>query len=159
MSRRFVFLILLFAQLCASLALLAQNGDGGDEGAVAAELEHLQGNWLAVSGTREGKAVPPEQIAGRTLVIDKKMYRLLRSGVTIELGYLKVFPSPSPKDLDTYATDGERVQKPMRWIYELHGDTLRLCGSGTTEMPRPVDFNLPANSPYFVITYQRQKVP
>jgi hypothetical protein len=59
----------------------------------------------------------------------------------------------------TVASDGERLQVPVPWIYQLDGDMLRLRGCGSLGQPRAPDFASPPGSPFFTITYQRQRAP
>jgi uncharacterized protein (TIGR03067 family) len=121
------------ATLLAAAALLAPAvAPAADE---KGDLAALQGTWEATSAWRNGKEAPPEQVAKHILRIkgDRCEYEMFR---TILRGKLKLNPAKSPKEANfVHADKSER-----NMIYELKGNTLRLCFP-TRSPDRPTGFH------------------
>jgi len=71
-------------------------------------------------------------------------------------GKIKSDAAKKPKTMDIMGTKGPNMGKTFLTIYELNGDTLRLCydlsGKG-----RPTEFKTTPGSQLFLVTYKREK--
>jgi uncharacterized protein (TIGR03067 family) len=94
--------------------------------AVEAELAALQGEWETVAVEVDGSPVPRHQYQDARLVIAGDRFLLLNplpdAGQRVE-GSLRVNPAATPRELDLRLDDGQA----FREVYELEGDTLRVC--------------------------------
>ena len=71
-------------------------------------------------------------------------------------GTVKLDPSKSPKAMDIRGAEGPNKGKTILAIYELDGDTLRVCYDHSGKA-RPSAFKAEAKSPRSLITYRRAK--
>jgi len=129
------------------------------EDAVKKDLAALKGTWTAVSAERDGKKLTDEQLKGVTLVYDgagrasvKKADQLLFDGT------IKIDPAKKPKTLDaTQTSEGENKGKTFLGIYEIEGDTLRICSAEPAGKDRPAEFSSKPGSGFFLRVYKREK--
>jgi uncharacterized protein (TIGR03067 family) len=69
---------------------------------------------------------------------------------------VKIDTSKKPKTMDIIGAEGPNKGKTFLAIYELNGDTLRVCYNlGGKE--RPAEFKTTKDSLVFLATYQRAK--
>lgn len=99
--------------------------------AVMTELEKLHGTWIAVSAEKQGNRVPEEELkrAELRLVIEGEEFTITTARAAGEgmKGKLKIDPAKKPKSIDlTAEVAGGRISTATG-IYELDGDTLKLC--------------------------------
>ena len=141
---------LLPAALAAGLLVAA---DAKDD-AVKRDMDALQGNWQVVSMERDGEAVNIAKDAARVIKADK--YALtLRPGLTIEGAY-KIDPGAKPKTMETTASNGPYKDKELLGIYELDGNTLRICYAPPGK-DRPTEFTTKAGSGWILTVHKRAK--
>lgn len=141
--------------LAIGLVVSAQVGaqDGKDE-AVKKEFAKLKGTWRMVSFEIDGKKQRTEDELKKFLVtIDADgKYSVQLDGKTIVEATSKIDPTKAPKTLDqTFTLGGGGVGKTSLWIYELKGDTLKVCAAAPGD-PRPTEFK--GNT---LAVYKRQK--
>src|SRR5262245_20635958 len=112
------------------LALLATAlvaADKPDE-AIKKEKEKLEGIWVAESVTVKGKA--NDKLKGATFNFSGDKVKMEFAGTKQE-GTYSIDPTKSPKHIDlTFVRDGRKDLD--RGIYQLDGDTLKLCVRGGT---------------------------
>src|SRR5205085_4691560 len=120
-----------------------------------AELKLMQGTWLPTAMELGGKKLPDEQIKATQLVVTDGQYSVTVAGQT-DKGTLKLDVTAKPKAMDIAGTDGPNKGKSIPAIYELSGDTLKICYAlqGTD---RPAKFESKAGTATFLVTYQRAK--
>jgi uncharacterized protein (TIGR03067 family) len=74
----------------------------------------------------------------------------------LDAGTIKLDESAKPKTMDATDTEGLDAGKVIKAIYEIAGDTMRVCyaieGGG-----RPTEMATKEGSPWLLITYQRVK--
>lgn len=105
------------------------------------DAELIQGTWRVVSLHDEGQ----EQLEKRklTLTFEKgKIVGRVDGQVEGEAKDYKLDPSKSPKWIDVMDQ-----QETYRGIYELDGDTLRICHSAANSEKRPTKFVSERDSP------------
>ncbi len=150
------FTIKVSALLVAFLAVAAQIGSlvagGADEAAVKKDLAALKGTWIIVSAERDGKNVTD---TGVILTFDGIGKAAVKKGSQLLFaGAIKIDPTKKPKTLDaTQESDGDLKGKTLPGIYELDGDTLKICSG----KERPTQFSSAPGSSSFLRIYKRAK--
>jgi uncharacterized protein (TIGR03067 family) len=146
--------MLLLLKLSVVLALVlafSLAADGGD----AKDGDNLQGTWLPSTAELGGKMFPDEVRKSIKLVVKDTQYTVT-VGKEADQGTVKLNPSAKPKEMDITGTDGPNKGKTFLAIYELDGDTLRVCydlsGKG-----RPTEFKTKEGTQLFLVTYKREK--
>jgi RNA polymerase sigma factor (sigma-70 family) len=130
---------------------------------VTADETKLQGTWritaLEFDGEKFG-ADRPEIKEGKAIITDNvitlKVKKLLAVGGTLDTTNPMVFkldPATKPKRILLNAF----TKEPFRGIYELDGDTLRLCYSPYADAEAPAEFAAPAGSQRWLYSFQRIK--
>jgi uncharacterized protein (TIGR03067 family) len=125
---------------------------GGDAGKKA--LAKIQGTWRYVSVEMEGKKSPAEELKGLTITFTGDKWVVRQGDKTLHAGTQKLNPSKTPPQLDAPITEGEGKGTTMLGIYELKGDTLRVCFDPKGK-ERPTSFTPKAGQ--FGATLQREK--
>jgi uncharacterized protein (TIGR03067 family) len=148
-------------RLAAIVVLVATcgpaNADDKDGRAAARkDLEQLQGTWMVVSMEREGEAIPQEELKGRSCVYEKDAFTLKSGDQPRRRGLVTLDPSRKLKAINTWDLDGPYTDATVPGIYELSGDTLRLCFS-RPGAERPTEFTTKSGSGLILVVYQRKK--
>jgi uncharacterized protein (TIGR03067 family) len=112
--------------------------------AVQDELKRFEATWKYVSIEIEGDKVPAEKFEDDRLVLRGKQSISTVQGNTVH-GTFKIDPSARPKTIDITITDGPGKDNSLKGIYELDGDTQKICWAKPGK-PRPTEFEAKANS-------------
>jgi uncharacterized protein (TIGR03067 family) len=145
----------------AVVALLAWSGrTGGAEAskqdAARKELAKFDGTWRFVSIEMEGAKVPAEQVKkSGNMVIHGNQFSLKAGDVTYR-GTFKVDLSAKLKRIDITFTGGPEKGQTLLGIYELEGDTYKVC-LGMPGKPRPKAFAAKAGSGHVLEVLKREK--
>ena len=141
--------------MSAMLMLVALLLPAADKDAKS-DLDKLQGTWVMASLEVEGKQVAENKIKGTTLTIkgDKYIVKVKDSAHEVTL---KLDPKQKPKAVDMYFPDGPELPKLAKGIYELDGDTLRICRAQAAGGERPQQFFTDTNTGLFIVTWKRQR--
>jgi uncharacterized protein (TIGR03067 family) len=113
-----------------TLGLIASGGTraGADDKAdVEKELKKFQGTWTFESVEAGGKKLPADQFKGITVTFEGDKYAVKKGDEVVEAATQKLDPSRSPKTLDAKVTDGPNKGAVILGIYEISGDTLKVC--------------------------------
>jgi uncharacterized protein (TIGR03067 family) len=121
--------------------------------AAGTELDKLQGEWQMVSSTRDGQDVPAQTAQTITRVVKGDQYTVLRDGMEIFKGVLKVDPAKKPKAIDATRASGGQT---AHGIYELQEDTQRICLAAPGK-DRPTEFSAKAGSGNTLTIWKRKK--
>lgn len=100
------------------------------------DLAKFQGTWVAVSFEKEGEKTAEEHLGAVRLVIEGDRYRYTEPGGGFE-GRYRLDPTRSPKEIDSIPTDGEHRGRVAPAIYEIDGDTHRVCFAPPGSEDRP----------------------
>ena len=116
--------------LLCTLVLTASGGTGAradDKADVENELKILRGTWTFESVEAGGKEVPAAQFKGITVTFEGDKYTVKKGDEVIQAATQKLDPSKSPKTLDVTVAEGPNKGAVMLGIYEISGDTLKVC--------------------------------
>jgi len=115
-------------------------------------MDNLEGSWTCVRGEKDGEPLPADVVARLRLVLTPAGYRTILGEQVLFEGTYWLNSSATPKEIDILAPDGGRAPG----IYELAGDTHRICYVMAGE--RPKTFACPPGVPSFLIVWKREKV-
>ncbi len=147
-----ISLIFLFCALgfCASASWADDKPDA------EIELKKFQGAWTFESSESGGQKIPVEQLKDFVLTFDGAKHTVKNGAQVIQAGTQTLAPSKSPKTIDVTLTEGPMKGAVMLGIYEIDGDTLRVCfDMGGKE--RPTEFKSPPGSATSVNVHKRAK--
>jgi uncharacterized protein (TIGR03067 family) len=133
--------------LTASSATGARADDKAD---VEKELKKFEGTWTFESVEAGGKEVPAAQFIGITVTFQGDKYAVKKGHEVIEAATQKVDPSKSPKTLDVAVTEGPNKGAVILGIYEISGDTLKVCFDPEGKK-RPMQFRTTSGSQTLVV--------
>ncbi|MFO0798107.1 MAG: TIGR03067 domain-containing protein [Gemmataceae bacterium] len=137
--------------LTAALAALAVAAAPAD-----ADRAALQGTWVLDAATLEGRD-HADDFRGMKLVLAGDRYTI-DFGPNTDKGNYTLDPTKTPKRIDVRSAEGPFKGKTLPGIYELKGDTLRLCldADGKADK-RPAAFEAPGTTRNMLLTYRREK--
>jgi uncharacterized protein (TIGR03067 family) len=106
-----------------------------------ADFDKLQGTWVTVAITSDGKKVldeksPPSNVK---LAYEGHTWKVKVGDNVIATGSTKLDPSKSPKEIDVTHETGRKKGETLLGIYELNGDTYKYCIAQPGKS-RPKDF-------------------
>ncbi len=101
------------------------------------DIETLQGVWNIVSLEMDGRTLPATAITGAKIAIQGDRFTSTGMGATYE-GTIEADPTTTPKTFNMNFTSGPEKGNTNLGIYELAGDTWRICLAtrGTTRPTR-----------------------
>jgi uncharacterized protein (TIGR03067 family) len=120
------------------------------------DLKKLQGTWECVSMEREGDEVAAEHLKGVMVSYKDDQVTLYRDGEVFRKGVVTLEPSKGPKKINTWDLDGPYADQTVPGIYEIDGDTLKLCFSHPGEA-RPTEFSTKKAPGFLYAVYKRKK--
>jgi uncharacterized protein (TIGR03067 family) len=120
------------------------------------ELDRLQGTWVMAALEVNGEEVPRKKLEGTTLVIKGDRYIVKVKDTTHETT-IKVDPRKDPRAIDMYFPDGSNLPKLSKGVYDLDGDTLRICRHQAPGGERPTQVGSRPDTNLFVVTWKRKK--
>jgi len=119
------------------------------------DLDAMQGTWAMVALEVDGKPVPDEKIKDTTLVVKGDKYITKVKGKEYET-IITLDPGKKPKAIDMVFTEGDKKDKALRGIYEIEGDTLKICRGLRPEQDRPTQFGTWPNTNLFLVTWKKK---
>jgi uncharacterized protein (TIGR03067 family) len=148
----------LMTLFCA-LGLIVFGGTGtlaDDKADVEKEFKKFHGVWTFESVEAGGKKAPADDLKGLTVAFAGDKYTVKKGDEVIQVGTQKLDPSKSPKIIDVTVTEGLKKGAVMLGIYEIDGDTLKVCFDEEGKK-RPTEFKSPVGSETFVNVHKRVK--
>lgn len=121
----------------------------------ADDLKAMEGKWTVAEAEAGGKKIESEDLAKLVVTITGATYSLMTDDGP-DGGTLTLDETQNPKTMDATDTEGMDVGKVIRAIYEITGDTMRVCYA-IEGGARPTEFATRDGVPWLLITYQRQK--
>ncbi len=110
-----------------------------DKADVEKELKKFQGTWTFESVEEGSKEVPAAEFKGMTVSFEGNKYFVKKGDELVQTATQKIDPSKSPKSLDVTVADGPNKGAVMLGIYEISGDTLKVCFDPVGKK-RPTEF-------------------
>jgi len=142
------------------LKRVTQDGEGGKPDPVKEELKKLEGTWKYVSMEMRGKARLEKEFMGSTIVIKGDSMVVERDGKsTGEEAKMTIDPTKKPKTMDVVVAgkpDDAVLFSPA--IYELDGDTLRIC-AGSEEPPEEFKTTAETGNLQVIVLKREKRAP
>jgi uncharacterized protein (TIGR03067 family) len=148
--------IALVTLLC-TLGLTAAGGIGAradDKADVKKELKKFEGAWTFETVEAGGKELPAAEFKGMTVAFEGDKYSVKKGDEVIETATLKLDPSQSPKTFDSTVTEGPNKGTVILGIYEISGDTLKVCFDPEGKK-RPTEFKTASGSQTTLVVHKR----
>ena len=120
------------------------------------ELAKLQGTWVMAGLEVNGVEVPEKKLAGTTLLIKGDKYTTKVKDTSHETT-IEIDPTKDPKAIDMLFPNGTELPKRSKGVYELDGDTLKICRHQMPGEDRPTQIGSWPNTNLFVVTWKRKK--
>ena len=119
------------------------------------DAKTVQGTWTPAKAELAGQPMADSVLKSISLKLDNGKYEVFVGGKP-DKGTYTIDPTTKPKSITITGTEGPNSGKTFPAIYELKGDTLRICydPSGTK---RPTEFKSVAGTRLYLVTYSRSK--
>ena len=140
---------LLYLGLAFGATLGAVPAGSGDDAAA------VQGNWKPVAGELAGKPMPDAVLKMISLKLENGRYEVM-VGDAPDKGTYTIDAGTAPKGMSVTGTEGPNAGQTYPAIYELKGDTLRICYD-LSGAKRPAEFKTVAGTKLYLVSYLRQK--
>jgi uncharacterized protein (TIGR03067 family) len=134
------------------LVLIAADKDAGKK-----EFPKLHGTWKVVAAEKDGKAF--DAIKGGTLVIKDQNFAIKTASGTELKGDLALNVGKKPRTMAFAHQEGPLQDKTWHAIYDLDGDTLKICYAELESgKDPPTQFKTEQDSGFLLIILERHKV-
>jgi uncharacterized protein (TIGR03067 family) len=118
----------------------------------------IQGTWEVVEFVVNGQSIPEEQSKEIRFVFTEDKMALMGSPGRDKREYTYTLdPAATPRAIDTSPLDGTFKGKKGPAIYELDGDSLKLCIPNKETKDRPTEFKSPKDSNLGLFVLRRVK--
>ena len=123
------------------------------------ELKALAGTWRPVSTENNGYKASEEDLKGNRWIRDVDGRWTMRRGdkTVVEWAVKKIDATKNPKTIDIEITAGAYKGVVYLGIYELDGDTLRICFALPDRDERPTEFSASKGSIRALSAFKREK--
>jgi uncharacterized protein (TIGR03067 family) len=148
-----------FAALCCAVGFAASGGCGtpaDDKADLEKEVRKFKGAWTFESSETGGKELPTGELKELVLTFEGDKHTVKKGDDVIQVGTQKLDPSRSPKWIDVTMAEGPHKGTVMLGIYEIDGDTLKVCFDPEGKK-RPTEFKSAAGSNDFFSVHKRVK--
>src|SRR4051794_17835995 len=146
----------LFCTLRAALSIvLTASAAAPTTPATTADAKALEGDWNPVKGELGGKPMAEQVLKAITLHMEKGNYEVFAGGAP-DRGTYSIDATTKPKSMTVVGTLGPNQGKTFPAIYELNGDSLRICYD-LSGAKRPTEFKTVVGTKLYLVTYQRKK--
>lgn len=115
------------------------------------EKKMIEGDWIVVSGELGGRKMPDEGFKDAKLIMADGHYTFQN-----DHGDYKLIADENPKAMDIHGVEGPNKGKTLLAIYEVNGDTLKICYD-LSGKSRPHEFTTVAGTPQFLAIYKRAR--
>ena len=120
------------------------------------DLDALQGTWTLVAMETEGHDVAPEDFKDYTATYEGNRLTLRAGQRVRRRGIVTLDPERKPKAVNTWDQDGPYDDQTVPGIYDLQGETLKVCFARPGE-ERPKEFTTKSGTAFLVCVYKKQK--
>jgi uncharacterized protein (TIGR03067 family) len=143
---------LLIPAIVLSVVGIASSDEKG-----AKDMTALQGKWTCVSAESDGKAIPADVVKQLQLTIDKANYITRKGDQVLFEGTICLDASKTPHEIDLVDATGDNKGKTGKGIYEVDGDTFKICHGVPPNEERPKEFVSKSGSKLYLVVWKRQK--
>jgi uncharacterized protein (TIGR03067 family) len=119
------------------------------------DAKALEGTWKPVKAELAGQPMSEDVVKSISLKLADGNYEVL-VGDKPDKGSYTIDPATKPKSMTITGTEGPNHGKTFPCIYELNGDTLRICYD-LSGAKRPTEFKSIAGTKLYLVTYVRKK--
>jgi uncharacterized protein (TIGR03067 family) len=119
------------------------------------DAKAIQGNWKPANAEFAGQPMTDAVLMTISLKLDNGKYEVF-VGEKPDRGTYTLDSATKPKSMTITGTDGPNSGKTFPAIYELNGDTLRICYD-LSSAKRPTEFKSIAGTRLYLVTYIRKK--
>jgi uncharacterized protein (TIGR03067 family) len=150
MSKRALVILTLGCCLIAFSSVKADDKDKKDSDA-------LQGTWRVQSQTISGAKLPEKDAKEYTYVFKGENYTQFEGRKKQVSGKFKLEAGKSPKVIAMTMQSGKEKGITDLWIYDLDGDTLKMCTNDEDSKKLPTDFTSEKGSDRTLLVLKREK--
>lgn len=118
------------------------------------DTQSVQGDWVPVQAELASHPMPDAILKTISLKLGTNSYDVL-VGNAPDKGTYTVDAATVPKSMVVTGTEGPNQGKVFPAIYELEGDTLRICYD-LSGAKRPTEFKTLAGTKLYLVTYHRK---
>jgi uncharacterized protein (TIGR03067 family) len=144
------------AALCCALGFAGSGTWADDKADVEKEVRKFTGTWTFESSESGGQELPADELKKLIVTFEGDKHTVKNGDEVIQVGTQKLDPSKSPKTIDVTMTEGPSKGTVMLGIYEIDGDTLKVCFDPQGKK-RPTEFKSAPVSENFVNVHKRVK--
>ena len=119
------------------------------------DAKAVQGSWTPAKAELAGQPMPETVLKSISLKLGSGKYEVLVGG-NPDKGTYTIDATTQPKRMTITGTEGLNHGKIFPAIYELKGDTLRICYD-LSGAKRPTEFKSVAGTKLYLVTYVRAK--
>jgi uncharacterized protein (TIGR03067 family) len=119
------------------------------------DAKAAQGSWLPATAVLSGQPMTEAVLKSISLKLDHGKYEVF-VGSKPDRGTYTLDSASNPKGMTITGTEGPNRGKTFPAIYELKGDTLRICYD-LSGAKRPTEFKSLAGTKLYLVTYHRKK--
>jgi len=120
-----------------------------------ADAKAVQGSWTPAKAELGGQPMPEAVLKTISLKLEKGKYDVL-VGDKPDKGTYTIDSTSKPKSMTITGTEGPNQGKTFPAIYEIKGDTLRICYD-LSGAKRPTEFKSVTGTKLYLVTYNRKK--
>ena len=120
------------------------------------ELELLQGEWVAISITRDGMALPTQFCRSGKRITEGNVTTVTFGEQVWMKALARVAASGEPQAIDYLHLDGPAASQIQWGILSLAGDEVQFCLAEPGD-PRPSEFTSTSGSGFTLSTWQRKR--
>jgi uncharacterized protein (TIGR03067 family) len=121
----------------------------------ADDLKAMEGTWKVEAAEAGGKKLESDELKELVVKIAGDHYEVKTKDGT-DAGTLKLDEKAKPKTMDATKTEGFDAGKVVKAVYELTGETLRVCYA-LDGGERPTELATKEGAPVLLLTYKREK--
>jgi uncharacterized protein (TIGR03067 family) len=133
--------------------LLAANGP---DDAAKKEMASFQGTWVITAAEKDGQPLGADQLADYKLTIEGDKRTSKKGDEVVSQSTYKLDPKQNPKAIDIAITEGPLKDKVLPGIYEIDGDTQKIC-IALIGRDRPKNFSTEAGNGHLLQVFKREK--
>lgn len=141
---------LIFLATCVAFVALVPLAAGSTDD----DAKAVQGDWKPIKAELAGQPMSDAVLKMISLKLDNGKYEVSVGGAP-DSGTYTLDSTTTPKSITVTGTAGPNRGKTFPAIYELNGDTLRICYD-LSGAKRPAEFKSIASTKLYLVTYTRK---